>query len=413
MDSTFMKNYTQNFIKASAIGLLLATCVGCSTLIGHQYIKTNDAGLVTELKKFYKYQGIEYQIIADLTHPIALTNDGFTIATLGKNNIIKVINSQDDSRLSIFEKNGTVHYQYTTNGIDQKPSTNFIESTMTGVFNNTPLAAKARVNALYRSQGIQAVINQVENATNDGTKAAYIGFSSQIKTLDDTSRVRLIKVIDSISSDYTQAQSVRAFLKGQSSLDNSTWVGLLTTTHNIGSDYDLSQLLQHIAPKLPNNKAVHSAYFYATTFIGSDYDKYRLMSEIAKQPNNLLLADILKACGDIGSDYDAYKLVQDVASQLKTEQDYSVVFNVIESIGSDYDMQQALTSLPVKNMNKRQVTKAIEVASKHIGSDYDLANTLVFFAENSPLKSSVTTEFKQAILKMSSDTDKVKVYDVL
>jgi hypothetical protein len=404
---------TSTFLKASILGLVLATSVGCSTIIGQQYIKTDNAGLVTELKKFYKHQGVEYRIIANLTKPITLAKDGFTITSLGEDSVIKIINTQDDSLLSIYEQNGTVHYQYEKNGNINALSPNLIESTMIAVFNNTPLAAKARVTALYHYQSIASVVEQVKSTTNDETKSAYISFASLLEPLDKQAQAELIEVIESIGSDYTQAKSIREFLIGQKSLESSSWISLLTSTHKVVSDYNLSQLLQHIAPKVPNNEQVHAAYFNAAATIDSDYDKYRLMSVIALQPNTFQFADIVNASEDIGSDYNSYKLVSDIATKAKSQQDYSAIFNLIKNIDSDYDMQRALTSLPTKSMNKSQVAKAIKVASQHIGSDYNLANTLVHLAINTPFKSSLVAEFKQAMSGISSNTDKIKVYDVL
>lgn len=407
-----MHTFMNRLSKATLPVVFAFMTTGCIGVVGHQFIKTDDSGAVIELKKYYVQQGDEYLVTADLTGPVVIAEDTFTILKMVKGSSISIKNTDTGEVLNITEQNGNAAYTLLQHKSSSEPSTKQIKAYMESLFNFTPLAAEERIIALAKHQSVDAAVQQVEQAQNDDTKAAYVSVISK-QTLDQQAQERVLNVLSSISSDYSQKIAALDFVEKQMPLSKTVWLTLFDGLENMSSDYELRTLLSSIAVRLPDDKAVHSAFFDVSKTIGSDYEKYRLMSEISAQTSSLQIKDMLAASHDIGSDYEAYRLINDVAPNANNENDINAMLDFILTIDSDYEMQRAFLSLPYNKMNEAQTVKALEIAGLEIGSDYELAKVLVYVCEQSPYKANLVKNVKHAMASISSESDKLKVYEVL
>lgn len=412
MDFALMHSCITRLTKAALPMVVVLMTTGCIGTVGHQYIKTDPSGKVTELKKYYVQQGNEFLVTADLTGPVVLSDDTLTIKKMTAGSSIRISNTESEEVLKITEQNGKATYSLLQHKRSSEPSTKQINTYMQSLFNFTPLAAEERISALVKHQGVAAAVQQVEQAQNDDTKSAYILEISKL-TLDKNAQQRVLTVLSSISSDYSQKVAASAFVETQTTLSQDTWLALFEGLENVASDYELRTLLSSIAAKLPDDNAVHSAFFDASETIDSDYEKYRLVSEIATQATSLQIKDMLAASNDIGSDYEAYRLMSDIAQIAKSNDDINAMLVFIQSIDSDYEMQRAFKVLPYSLMSEAQTANALDIAGAEIGSDYELAKVLVNIYQQSPHKVNLATNVKQAMQSISSESDKLKVYEVL
>ena len=412
MDFALMHSCITRLTKAALPMVVVLMTTGCIGTVGHQYIKTDPSGKVTELKKYYVQQGNEFLVTADLTGPVVLSDDTLTIKKMTAGSSIRISNTESEEVLKITEQNGKATYSLLQHKRSSEPSTKQINTYMQSLFNFTPLAAEERISALVKHQGVAAAVQQVEQAQNDDTKSAYILEISKL-TLDKNAQKRVLTVLSSISSDYSQKVAALAFVETQTTLSQDTWLALFEGLENVASDYELRTLLSSIATKLPDDNAVHSAFFDASETIDSDYEKYRLVSEIATQATSLQIKDMLAASNDIGSDYEAYRLMSDIAQIAKSNDDINAMLVFIQSIDSDYEMQRAFKVLPYSLMSEAQTANALDIAGAEIGSDYELAKVLVNIYQQSPHKVNLATNVKQAMQSISSESDKLKVYEVL
>ncbi len=385
---------------------------GCSGVVGHQYIKTNNNGEITELKKYYSQHGNEYQVTAEFTGPVTLSDDAITISKMADGSFINIQNTQTGSVLKIIEQNGETIYSLFHNKKNVRPSTQQIESYMLGVFSNTPLLAAQHVNTLVKKFDVAAAVNEVEKAQNDDTKSAYIAAICQHQ-LNPKAQKRVLKVLASVSSDYQQRSAALKFVQQQSPLRDSIWISFFEGLKGMDSDYELRSLLTAVVNQLPDSPTVHTAFFDTTKTIGSDYEKYRLFSEIVTLQSSLKTSELLNASSDIGSDYEAYRLISDISEHINTQDDINALLDFIQSIGSDYEMKRTLQVLPYNTMTKAQTAACIQIASNQIDSDYELAQVLIHIYQATPFKAGLTNQVKIAMNTMSSENEKIKVYEVL
>jgi hypothetical protein len=402
---------SSNFFRFAFCVILLLTQIGCMN-INNRYIYTNKEGVVTELKSHYQLFGEEYQVTADLTGPLALANDGQTLIELTTGSVIKIENLSNKTELHIRERSGNVIYSYQVEGSPQLFTSSLKEVYMTGFFNHTPIAAEQRTNILYSQFGEKAAIEQLLSSANDDTKSAYIKALSK-KDLSVSSQQKVIIVLSGIGNDFTQRISAESFVNYQKPLSEKVWLDLITAFDGMGSDYEHRRVLVFVATELPNSVGVKSAFLASSASIGSDYEKYSLMSELAKQKNVFVISELFTASNDIGSDYEAYRIVNDLGPLINTQLDFTALLRFIKTIGSDYEMRMAISSLSYQHLDQVKTAEIIKLASDYIGSDYELAQTVNYIIKQTPYKLSLNSEISYAIASMSSDNEKIKLYKLM
>jgi hypothetical protein len=328
--------FTTHFLRTATFIFLLLCQIGCVS-IGHQYIYTNADGDVIELKKNYQLLGEQYQVIAELTGPLKLADDGITIIELAKGSVIEINNLSSQTEFKIAEQAGKVIYSYQNNDLTQPLTPSVKQTYMSGFFSHTPIAAKQKTDILFTQFGLKSAIQQLEGAANDDTKSAYIDAISD-KDLTKSLQQSVVEVIATVSSDYTQRLSAESFVQKQQPLSEKVWLALIAALDDMGSDYELRAFMVAIAPELPNSVNIKNALLASSETIGSDYEKYRLVSELAKQKNAFELSELLIASLDLGSDYEAYRVVNDCALLIKTQADFDAMVTFMQTIGSDYEI---------------------------------------------------------------------------
>jgi hypothetical protein len=381
--------FTTHFLRTATFIFLLLCQIGCAS-IGHQYIYTNADGDVIELKKNYQLSGEQYQVIAELTGPLKLADDGMTIIELVKGSVIEINNLSAQTELKITEQAGKVIYSYQKKNLKQPLTPSVKQTYMSGFFSHTPIAAKQRTDILFTQFGSKSAVQQLEAAANDDTKFAYIDAISA-KTLTAPSQQSVAAVIATISSDYTQRLSAESFVKNQKPLSEEVWLALIAALDDMGSDYELRAFMVAIAPELPNSVNIKNALLASSETIGSDYEKYRLVSELAQQNNAFEISELLIASSYLGSDYEAYRVVTDCAPLMKTQADFDAMVTFMQTIGSDYEMRKAIVSLPYQMIDKPQTVQVLKLAADYIGSDYELAQTLTYILRQTPYKAELSS----------------------
>lgn len=284
---------------------------------------------------------------------------------------------------------------------------------MAFIFSHTPAVAPQRVAFLYQTKGLDSVLEQIIQGKNNRTVQAYLLSAVSLTDLTSEQQLQLIELFDQSSSDVEQASIVRNFVDHQVVISEQNWIAMIETFEHIGSDYTLSELMKDIASKLPSQAMVIDAFLEATDSVGSDYDKSQLILTLAKQAHQIPLNKLLDASLDVGADYDARSIMTGVAASIRTNEEFDSVLRLAETIGSDYDLRQALSELDFTQLTQTQVARVIAFSSNHIGSDYDLSQLLVHIAQQTPYKDELNAEFNTALRHIGSDYDKLNVYKVL
>ncbi len=151
----------------------------------------------------------------------------------------------------------------------------------------------------------------------------------------------------SIGSDYEQRRSFSTLLAKER--PSPAVLAVMLQAQEIGSDYELAQLLTEVPPAALGDATVRSAYLKAAEGIGSDYEHHRALSVAVaseKLSGDSLVAVLRSAAREIGSDYELASLLVEIAGRYNltgTARDAYV--EAASSIGSKYERGRAEEAL--------------------------------------------------------------------
>jgi hypothetical protein len=103
--------------------------------------------------------------------------------------------------------------------------------------------------------------------------------SSRVGTSDALARAYTAAAA-SINSDFEHRLALTMLADG-AALSPEGWRLLLESAREIGSDFECATLLQTVAPRLPRDEAVVTAYRAALTTIDGDFERQRAAGALA------------------------------------------------------------------------------------------------------------------------------------
>jgi hypothetical protein len=359
--------------------LLLLTLASCT--VHSQYIKTDDQGQVTRLKRSFEVDAVRYSIDAELTSALTLDNTGNRILALPEQSYVRIHSTKDNLDFVLERRQADTESELRVHGKvvgDSEQSRRQIEQLTLIMFRHTPIDAKGRVNTLLQYQGTTKVLHEISLMQDLESKKQY--FNELVK---------------------------QAVLTEQQQLQ------LIASTSTIQSDYELTELMLLLAQAQSMQPQVQKALLQTSMRINSDYEKRRLLSQLAQPPSGFPLDQILQASGDIGSDYELGQLLQQAAPQIQHNDSLQALLSAAQSIESDYELQQVLTALPFERFSTTQNEQVIALAAATIESDYELATMLSLMLSRASDPQALQSAIKAALKTISSDSEKVRVFELL
>lgn len=370
-----MKSALQLYCSA----LLLITLASCT--IHSQYVKTDDLGQVTRLKRSIDVDSVRYNIDAELTSALTLDSTGNRILALPEQSYIRISTTKDNLDFVLERRQADTESELSVHGKvvgDSEQSRQQIEQLTLMMFRNTPIDAKGRVNTLLQYQGTTKVLNEISLMQDQDSKKQY--FNELVK---------------------------QAVLTEQQQLQ------LIASTATIQSDYELTEVLLLLAKAQSIQPSVQKNLLQTSSRIGSDYEKRRLLSQLAQPPSGFQLVQILQASLEIESDYELGQLLQQAAPQIQDNDTLQALLRTAKSIESDYELQQVLTALPFERFGTTQNEQVIALAAANIESDYELATMLTLMMSRASNPQALQSAIKAALKTISSDSEKVRVFELL
>lgn len=401
-----MKN---NIYKSFIICFIAVVGFGCSSDGYTYYINSNASTTSYKIKSHSE----NIRLKTKITSPIELSDDGSEIIRLGKSDFVKFTDKKRSEKLYISMKNDVVDYEFYRKGQKTPLTPAEVQALNQKLFTLTPLFAKQRIANIHTNFGFERAWTQLENAENSVTRKAYVLALSKINPLSNTQQFKVIDGFQWVKGDYEMSNALRNFVKNQEQISTDSWFKLIDAIQTIGSDYELSVLMRDLVSYLPAKHEVKKRYLDASKTIGSDYEKSALMTYILNSRGDFSVTDVLNASFDVDSDYEAQKLASKVAPNVHSDIEIASFLQFIETIGSDYEMKQALTSLNYGDLRKEQIADVIRIASYNIGSDYELSEALVYIANKTQFKELLSNEFKEAMGYIGSSYYRLNVYEAL
>jgi beta-lactamase regulating signal transducer with metallopeptidase domain len=230
------------------------------------------------------------------------------------------------------------------------------------VFRRTGLDAKNRAERILRRGGVNAVLQEVAQ----------------------------------IPSDYGARQYYQVLLT-QSTLDQPTLLRIVRQAgQDIGSDFELAELLIAVAEKQPLEESVRLAYVEAVRSIGSDFERHRALRPVLTRQgiSREMAAAMLATAKGIGSDFELASLLIEISQAYAVDATLApAFFDCLASVGSDFEHHRVLSAVARQAKGDQAVLERALDAAVRIRSDFELASFLIEVADAYPANQALPASF--------------------
>jgi Zn-dependent protease with chaperone function len=242
------------------------------------------------------------------------------------------------------------------------------------MFRESGFDADARVARLLAKGGPDLVLAEVDLASSDHAKGAYLGRLLGTTTLEAAQLDRALASAARIDSAYELRRALEGAFRTQK-LDGARWTRLLETARQIDSDYELAELLIPVAGRMPAEAGPVElqAWLDAAIEIGSDYELRRTLEAAAARPvEGAFLVSLLgRAAERLGSDYELRSMLESVAPRSADPAVYGAYLAAARQLESDFERRSALEALLAEGkLDSPGLAGALD-ATAEMGSSHD------------------------------------------
>lgn len=239
------------------------------------------------------------------------------------------------------------------------------------IFRTTGIDAEARVGRILERDGVDGVLHEVTLVSGDHTQRVY-----------------LEELLRQAKLDRDQLEEA-----------------LEMAGREIGSDFELAELLIGTAPDL-DAESLRLAYSRAAEEIGSDFEMRRALTALVQRQDlgdeSLDLA--LRTARSIGSDFELAEFLIAVAGKRPEGRPLPASYaEAVRTIGSDFEQRRALQALLERDPQSPETLDMALATATEIGSDFELAEFLVGMAKAYPEGRPLPASFFAAARTIGSD----------
>lgn len=309
--------------------------------------------------------GGEFEVRADLTGFTSIAPRGYVE--------IEERDGRTRRRVRVTPGPDGPRYEWTLNGderfdVDRE---RWLAATLVALDRRNGMFAKARMPALLRQGGPNAVLDEAARMEADYARRVYYTALLAATRLDDPQLERLLReAAEAMSSDWERAELLLAVAR-RGPLTERIAASYVAAARRLTSDYEkrrsLNAVLESVAPI-----AARRALFGAAATIRSDFELAELL--IAAQRRGLV--DSLSA--------DAY-------------------FTAVRELASDYEHRRTLSALLAQREMPGNVLAGVLTSAAAIDSDFELATLLVEFARRVPVRGDLRERYLVATRTIASD----------
>ncbi|MFW6202488.1 MAG: hypothetical protein ACOC8B_07910, partial [Gemmatimonadota bacterium] len=282
----------------------------------------------------------------------------------------------------------------------------WFERALQALLQRTGYATEERVEWLLEGGGIDAVLAEVESIRSDFVQRRYL--------------LEMLR-----QADPDERQLIRVVALAGVRLD---------------SDFELAQLLIHVADAGPMTEAVRQAFIEAATSLDSDFERRRVLSAAlasgdASPRNVAALIDAARAIGSdfelatlliavadrfalgpdiqrsylaaatgIGSDFEKRRVLDALLDQDGlTAESFGEILDAAREIGSDFELARLLKRTAGHDLGSPDVRRSYLAAARSIGSDFELKGVLLELVERDDLDAGLLRSILETALEIDSD----------
>jgi len=237
------------------------------------------------------------------------------------------------------------------------------------------IGAERRVRSIFAKKGLTGVLDEIRLLGGDYARRRYFTALVDTARLDSTS---VLPVLQPIAQLMT-------------------------------SDYERSQVLQHIAAHVRLDRAAAQAYVRATAAMQSDYERRRALTALVQaRPAVAGAGDIaLGGVSEMRSDYERSEVLR-AAIAAGVEQ-YDGLVSAVGRMTSSYEQRRVLSEVLTRRSLPSDVRRGFLAAAATIDADYDCALILTEYVRILGVESDVRQTFLAALGTINSDFERRRV----
>lgn len=272
---------------------------------------------------------------------------------------------------------------------------------------NVGFDAKGRTQRLYERGGSTAVLNAIDDLTNDYVKSIYFESLLNNTSLAQNELTTIArKVGTQVNSDYEKGKLLKKF-SAEYLQNDATATAYLDAVNTINSDYEKAGALKNILDQ-PLTQSQYTQVLSITDKLGSDYEKANVLKQLIGYgiPEENNLNKFLFITANINSDYEKSNVLQQMVDQgVPSGTSFPKFLEVTGNINSDFERANVLKKLALKNITLEDQWVGLIQATEKISSDFDRSGTLVEIAKKMPNSDRVKTVYMTTAKTISSDYD--------
>lgn len=402
--------------------------------------KKSDGGIIEGIVDFATdvfdglHHGLSINTDDDGSVSMVWRDDNFTIKMKMEGDVVLtdddagVKSISDDGYFFVSEKRGRNKYEYyvepnrmgeletiyEVNGDETEFDSDgerWLAKVLEKVIYRTGLNAEQRVDRIYASGGVDAVLNDMENIESDFVYSIYIKYLLLKDDLSNDNYSRILSLLErKVDSDYFKA-NVLIDIAPTIQRDHGLIVDYLDVVETIDSDYDKRRVLTELVLNKDTDPQIILSVLNIVNLIDSDYDKATLMIDIADacQENKVLSDAYVRALKEIDSDYDTRRVFTALADNTEfSEESLKELIILANDLDSDYEKSNFLIDLIDRcGSNQERLFEVME-ATDRIDSDYEKNRVLAHIDADCQNETEILLKKLDLLTNMHSDYERTQ-----
>jgi hypothetical protein len=395
--------------------------------------------------------------VLELTGDVKIAGDLSGFASIPAGGKVEIESKDSDHRRELTltpAANGAFTYMYKVDG-DRRAWDNdgkvWLSSIITLLVRRGGFAADERVDHLFRTRGVQGVLDEVALMDSDHTQRLYLNRLLDKTTLNsgavrsvlllaerelqsdyeltellmavarrhdftEESRTAFLQATSTLESDHEHRRALSAVLN-KGGLSTADVAAVLASATRIDSDYEKAELLIGVAGKYAFDQRMRTAYLGAARNIDSSYEKRRVLTTLLKQGGLSAsdLAYVIDASATVDSDYERSQILQMISANIdfsepQLQQSY---LKAATDIDSDHELRQVLNALLKRDRLASAGVDVVLTAAATIASDYERTEVLLQLMRTHALNQAQRARVIKMAEQMGSEHDRGRISSVL
>lgn len=235
----------------------------------------------------------------------------------------------------------------------------------------TTIAAESRVNRIYRTSGVNGVLQEIRIIESDYVRAAYANYLVRLNQPAQNLPVIVREVSEIMDSDHYTTEfltsNMKLFVSSKDAMQS-----VYAATKNMDSDHYKTQVIQDALSTGPASLESVSVALQATSSMESDHYKTEVLTTLLRQDNltDPIMGEMINATKNMESDhYRTVVLSKALSKPGLSSTSFQRALEAVKMMDSDHYKTEVLTNL-LNNDLTPDVQTILIAATSSIESDH-------------------------------------------